>query len=106
MTEVIDIPIFLGEFYISDHHLQEAFGGLLGFDLGRGPSHIGVHASGMHGEKAELRYGGVQNNAGAPIDTPPKMGLEHTYQMWSHDPDGNKIEFMQYTPESWQLVGR
>lgn len=44
--------------------------------------------------------------AGVPIDTPPRLGLEHTYQMWSHDPDENKIEFMQYTPESWQLVGR
>lgn len=43
---------------------------------------------------------------GAPIDTPPSFGLENTWQMWSHDPDGNKIEFMQYTPESWQLVGR
>lgn len=45
-------------------------------------------------------------DAGAPIDTPPRLGLEHTWQMWSRDPDGNKIEFMQYTPKSWQLVGR
>lgn len=43
---------------------------------------------------------------GAVIDSPPAMGLEHTYQMWSHDPDGNRIEFMQYTPKSWQIVGR
>lgn len=44
--------------------------------------------------------------AGVEIDTPAKLGMDQTYQMWSHDPDGNKIEFMQYTEKSWQLVGR
>ena len=43
---------------------------------------------------------------GATIDSAPALGLETTWQMWSHDPDGNKIEFMQYTPTSWQLIGR
>lgn len=43
---------------------------------------------------------------GVPIDSAPTLGLEHTYQMWSHDPDGNRLEFMQYTDKSWQLVGR
>ncbi len=43
---------------------------------------------------------------GVPIDTPPQLGLEHTWQMWTHDPDGNKLEFMQYTDRSWQLTGR
>lgn len=44
--------------------------------------------------------------AGAPIDSEPAMGMEHTWQMWSHDPDGNKIEFMQYTDRSYQVVGK
>ncbi|MGI6577358.1 MAG: VOC family protein [Eubacteriales bacterium] len=43
---------------------------------------------------------------GVPIDIEPKMGVEHTWQMWTHDPDGNKIEFMQYTDRSFQVVGR
>lgn len=43
---------------------------------------------------------------GAPIDSEPALGLEHTWQMWSHDPDGNKIEFMQYTDRSYQVVGK
>ncbi|NLM62026.1 MAG: VOC family protein [Clostridiales bacterium] len=43
---------------------------------------------------------------GVPIDSEPKMGMEHTWQMWTHDPDGNKIEFMQYTERSFQVVGR
>ncbi len=43
---------------------------------------------------------------GAPIDDEPKLGVDNTWQMWSHDPDGNKIEFMQYTDKSYQVVGR
>ncbi len=43
---------------------------------------------------------------GAPIDSKPELGIDNTWQMWSHDPDGNKIEFMQYTDKSYQLVGR
>ncbi len=43
---------------------------------------------------------------GAPVDTAPELGIDNTWQMWSHDPDGNKIEFMQYTDKSYQLVGR
>ena len=40
------------------------------------------------------------------IDSSPSFGIENTWQMWSQDPDGNKIEFMQYTPKSWQIVGK
>ena len=43
---------------------------------------------------------------GAPIDSSPELGIDNTWQMWSHDPDGNKIEFMQYTDKSYQIVGR
>ena len=46
----------------------------------------------------------IDNNI--PIDDAPKMGPDHTWQMWTHDPDGNMIEFMQYTDESFQLVGK
>ena len=43
---------------------------------------------------------------GAVIDTEPSFGLDNTWQMWTHDPDGNKIEFMQYSDKSFQLVGK
>ncbi len=43
---------------------------------------------------------------GVPVDSEPTLGVDNTYQMWSHDPDGNKIEFMQYTDRSYQVVGR
>lgn len=43
---------------------------------------------------------------GVPVDSEPELGIDNTWQMWSHDPDGNKIEFMQYTDRSYQIVGR
>lgn len=42
---------------------------------------------------------------GVPLDTPISKGPSGTYQMWSHDPDGNRFEIMQYTSESYQVVG-
>ena len=43
---------------------------------------------------------------GAPIDTDLQMGPDNSYQMWTHDPDGNRIEIMQYTDRSYQITGR
>jgi predicted enzyme related to lactoylglutathione lyase len=31
-----------------------------------------------------------------------KMGGDQSWQAWLADPDGNRIELHQYTPESWQ----
>lgn len=39
------------------------------------------------------------------LDTPISIGPSGTYKMWSHDPDGNKFEIMQYTNDSYQLIG-
>lgn len=33
-----------------------------------------------------------------------KLGLDQSWQAWLSDPDGNRIELHQYTPESWQIV--
>ncbi len=35
----------------------------------------------------------------------PNKGQSQTWQMWIHDPDGNKFEIMQYTPDSLQFKG-
>ncbi len=32
----------------------------------------------------------------------PKLGRDQSWQAWVTDPDGNRIELHQYTPESWQ----
>lgn len=48
-----------------------------------------------------IKRGGAQY-----IETEIAMGLENTYTMWMHDPDGNRFEIMEYTPASYQVVGR
>ena len=40
--------------------------------------------------------------AGITIDTEPKLGLDHNWQAWIHDPDGNRIELMQLVEDSPQ----
>ncbi len=34
---------------------------------------------------------------------PITTGIDFSEQMWTEDPDGNKIELMAYTHRSWQL---
>jgi catechol 2,3-dioxygenase-like lactoylglutathione lyase family enzyme len=43
----------------------------------------------------DLRSRGVQV-------TDATMGSDHSWQAWLSDPEGNRIELHQYTPESWQ----
>lgn len=40
--------------------------------------------------------------AGITFDVPFKEGLDHNYQAWIHDPDGNAIELMQLVEHSPQ----
>lgn len=37
-----------------------------------------------------------------PVDVPVKRGYDGNLQCWTHDPDGNRIEFMQIMPGSKQ----
>ncbi|MDR3334939.1 MAG: VOC family protein [Treponema sp.] len=39
---------------------------------------------------------------GAPIDVELKTGYSRCIQFWTHDPDGNAVEFMELPPESLQ----
>lgn len=41
---------------------------------------------------------------GITLDTDITLGPDHTYQFWIKDPDGNRIELMQYTEKSFQVV--
>lgn len=36
------------------------------------------------------------------VDAGPSLGKDGNWQCWSHDPDGNRIEFMQISPDSLQ----
>lgn len=42
---------------------------------------------------------------GVVMDTDISKGPSETYQMWVSDPDGNRIEIMQFTDQSWQVIG-
>ena len=44
--------------------------------------------------------------AGVNITSEVSLGIDFTYQFWLTDPDGNRIEMMQYTDRSMQLFGR
>jgi len=49
----------------------------------------------------------VLKRGGAPyIDRDIAMGMDNTWVMWMHDPDGNPFEVMEYTDRSFQVVGR
>jgi lactoylglutathione lyase len=39
---------------------------------------------------------------GAPIDTELKTGYSRCIQFWTHDPDGNALEFMELPPDCLQ----
>ena len=41
---------------------------------------------------------------GLTPDSPITLGCEGTYQFWLTDPDGNRLEFQQYTKDSKQLL--
>lgn len=43
--------------------------------------------------------------AGVVFDTEITKGPSETYQMWTRDPDGNRMEIMQYMENSLQLKG-
>lgn len=40
-----------------------------------------------------------------PMDGEPILGPDNTWQLWITDPDGNRFELMEYTKESYQVVG-
>lgn len=64
-----------------------------------GYSHFALLVDDIYETKATLISNGVD------IDTDISKGPSGTYQLWIHDPDGNKFEIMQYTEESYQVLG-
>jgi lactoylglutathione lyase len=61
-----------------------------------GIKHICIEVDNAAGFQEELR------SRGAPIDIELKTGISKCIQFWTHDPDGNRIEFMELPPESLQ----
>ena len=65
-------------------------------------THYSLEVSGLQAFRRQ-----VLRRGGAPyIDRDIEMGLDNTWVMWMHDPDGNPFEIMEYTPASFQVIGR
>lgn len=64
-----------------------------------GYSHFALLVDNIYNTRDELIANGVE------IDSDISKGPSETYQMWIHDPDGNKFEIMQYTDKSLQVIG-
>lgn len=64
-----------------------------------GYSHFALMVDDIHKTREELVAAGIE------IDVEPNKGQSETWQMWIHDPDGNKFEIMQYTEKSLQHFG-
>ena len=62
-----------------------------------GYMHLSLEVVGMKELEAQLRQKGVE------ILKPTNLGSDNTWQMWIEDPDGNPIEFHEYTDKSYQL---
>jgi len=70
-----------------------------GFNESLGYSHFSLTVKDINEAKKEMEQSGIA------IDTPISIGPSATYQFWIHDPDGNKIEVMQFTEHSYQVTG-
>ena len=62
-------------------------------------NHLCLECVGMEETRAMLLKRGVKLGE-------ISVGLDHSKQMWTEDPDGNKIELMEYTHRSRQLQPR
>lgn len=61
-----------------------------------GYNHLCFEVDDIHNLANSLKEKGV------PIDVDVIMGEDNNYQFWTHDPDDNPIEFMQYGDNSLQ----
>lgn len=64
-----------------------------------GYSHFALTVDNIHEARKQLESKGIV------FDTEISKGPSETYQMWTHDPDGNYLEIMQFTDKSIQIVG-
>ncbi|MBS4223304.1 VOC family protein [Lederbergia citrea] len=62
-----------------------------------GYSHLCLEVTDIHEIADHIK------SQGLTLDVEPKQGLDHNYQCWVKDPDGNRIEFMQMHPDAPQM---
>lgn len=84
---------------ITDRQFIELFPGATGPHTqpkGAAPVHVCLEVDDIQATYKELTGRGLTTN-GEPI-----LGGDNSWQFWTSDPDGNPIEFHQFTPESRQ----
>lgn len=93
-----DGRLMLVYLHVAGDRFIEVFPGGPAPDPGRKGSfmHLCLVCDDLHATVEQLRRSGI------PIDREPSLGLDHNWQAWTHDPDGNAIELMQLSPESPQ----
>ena len=69
--------------------------GVAGEQPGQSYGHICLEVADIVAATTGLRVRGIEV-------TEPQLGSDRSWQAWLADPDGNRIELHQYTPESWQ----
>lgn len=83
---------------VAPNHFIELFPGAQGENSPRGRAvgynHFCLVVDDMQRTLRELEARGLA------ITGEPQMGLDHNWQYWITDPDGNAIELMQIMPES------
>ena len=62
--------------------------------------HICLVVDGIEAFVEQIRAEGIA------IDIEPNVGLDFNTQAWIHDPDGNRIELMEISPNSPQVAVR
>lgn len=60
-------------------------------------SHLCLEVDDIHEIADRIKKNGIK------LDVEPVQGKDHDFQCWSKDPDGNRIEFMQMSPDSPQM---
>jgi catechol 2,3-dioxygenase-like lactoylglutathione lyase family enzyme len=82
--------------YLGERNFIELFEGELQESAdGQSFRHICLEVDDINETVADLKERGVEISA-------PKLGRDQSWQAWITDPDGNRIELHQYTPNSWQ----
>lgn len=85
-------------FHIGGRNFIELFEGKLDQPAkGQSYRHICLEVNDIKATASELRSQGVEVSE-------VKMGSDNSWQAWLTDPDGNRIELHEYTPESKQNV--
>ena len=71
-------------------------------DASNPAEHFGYQHVCFEVDDIQAAWDAVTANGLVP-DTPISLGCDETYQFWLTDPDGNRMEFHQYTEKSFQL---